>query len=285
MAAPHQHNVPTRPAGGGIRPLSSRPHPASASTPSSHLPPPHSTPGAHGRTAASMPPGAANGASQRSSVVLPRDALVVKAMLQEMGVENYESRVVNQFLEFMYRYITDVLGDARVYSEHAGREKLDTDDITLAIQSRAKFTFSRPPPREVLMTLARVRNSIPLPLIAARPGLPLPPEMDTLTLPTWQIRLPPATVRPAAMADVEEEAGQPSRKRKADADGQTAGDEEMEGSENARVDIEWETLEEAPKTASTPANQRRRLGSSGLLSPSGATERKVHFKLTTKKGR
>ena len=34
---------------------------------------------------------------------LPKDAKVIIELLRSMGVENYEPRVVNQLLEFMYR--------------------------------------------------------------------------------------------------------------------------------------------------------------------------------------
>lgn len=79
----------------------------------------------------------------------PRDAKLVKAILRSMGVQQFEPRVVNQLLEFWYRYVVDVLGDAQVYAEHAGKGALDCDDVKLAIQSRVNFTFWQPPPREV----------------------------------------------------------------------------------------------------------------------------------------
>lgn len=79
----------------------------------------------------------------------PRDARLVKTILQSMGVEHYEPRVVNQFLDFSYRYVVDVLEDAQVYSEHASKSAIDTDDVKLAVQARVNQSFSQPPPREV----------------------------------------------------------------------------------------------------------------------------------------
>ena len=67
-----------------------------------------------------------------------------------MGVDEYEPRVVNQFLELWYRYLVDVLTDAQVYSDHAVKGAIDCDDIKLAIQSKVNFSFSQPPPREVI---------------------------------------------------------------------------------------------------------------------------------------
>lgn len=80
---------------------------------------------------------------------MPRDAKIVKSLLKSMGVEEYEPRVVHQFLELWYRYVVDVLTDAQVFSEHSGKSVIDSDDVKLAIQSKVNFSFSQPPPREV----------------------------------------------------------------------------------------------------------------------------------------
>ncbi|CAH9103743.1 unnamed protein product [Cuscuta epithymum] len=121
---------------------------------------------------------------------LPRDAKVVKTLLKSMGVDEYEPRVVHQFLELMYRHSVDVLTDAQVYSEHAAKAVIDSDDIKLAIQSKVNFSFSPPPPREVLLELARSRNKIPLPKSISRNAIPLPPEQDTLISPNYQLAIP-----------------------------------------------------------------------------------------------
>lgn len=80
---------------------------------------------------------------------MPRDAKIVKSLLKSMGVEDYETGVLHQFLELWYRYVVDVLTDAQVYSEHASKSTIDCEDIKLAIQSKVNFSFSQPPPREV----------------------------------------------------------------------------------------------------------------------------------------
>ncbi|MQM23548.1 hypothetical protein Taro_056614 [Colocasia esculenta] len=120
----------------------------------------------------------------------PRDARIVRALLRSMGVAEYEPRVVHQFLELWYRYVVDVLADAQVYSEHAGKPAIDPDDVKLAIQSKVNFSFSQPPPREVLLELARSRNKIPLPKSISTLGIPLPPEQDTLINPNYQLLIP-----------------------------------------------------------------------------------------------
>ncbi len=37
------------------------------------------------------------------STKIPRDALVIQAILKDMGITEYEPRVINQLLEFIYR--------------------------------------------------------------------------------------------------------------------------------------------------------------------------------------
>lgn len=81
---------------------------------------------------------------------MPRDAKIVKSLLKSMGVEDHEPCVINKLLDLWYRYVFDLLTDAQVYSEHAGKSAIDCDDVKLAIQSKVNFSFSQPPPREVI---------------------------------------------------------------------------------------------------------------------------------------
>lgn len=142
---------------------------------------------------------------------IPRDAKIVKELLKSMNVEDYEPRVVNQFLELWYRYVADVLADAQVYSEHAGKSMVDSDDIKLAIQSKVNFSFSQPPPREVLLELAKTRNKIPLPKSVPGPGIPLPPDQDTLISPNYQLAIPKRqNIQPAEETEEDEEAADPN---------------------------------------------------------------------------
>lgn len=69
----------------------------------------------------------------------PSDVAMMQQLLRSMGVEEYEPRVVNQLLDFMYRYSTDVLLDAECYAQHAGKPagSVDLDDVMLAVQVRA----------------------------------------------------------------------------------------------------------------------------------------------------
>jgi transcription initiation factor TFIID subunit 9B len=85
-------------------------------------------------------PAAALAASEnkkRKIVVKPRDALVVENILSQMGAHAFEPRVVNQSLEFIYRYVGDVLEEARIFQRHRigysnnndGGDDLDKDGV------------------------------------------------------------------------------------------------------------------------------------------------------------
>ncbi|KAM4818964.1 transcription initiation factor TFIID subunit 9B isoform 3-T4 [Thomomys bottae] len=78
----------------------------------------------------------------------PRDALVMAQILKDMGITEYEPRVINQMLEFAFRYVTTILDDAKIYSSHAKKPNVDADDVRLAIQCRADQSFTSPPPRD-----------------------------------------------------------------------------------------------------------------------------------------
>ena len=68
-------------------------------------------------------------------------------------------------LEFTYRYVTDILDDAKAYSSHASKKIVDCEDVALAVHSKMDNAFTTPPPRELVLELARTKNSQPLPLI------------------------------------------------------------------------------------------------------------------------
>ncbi|KAG2494996.1 hypothetical protein HYH03_006929 [Edaphochlamys debaryana] len=126
-------------------------------------------------------------AEGRSDASQPQDVATMHQLLRSMGVDEFEPRVVNQLMDFMYKYASDVLLDAEVFSEHAGRApgSVDLNGVTLAIQSRTSG-FVQPPPQERVAELAKLYNDVPLPDIVSKPGLPLPPEGKLLAQPNWQ---------------------------------------------------------------------------------------------------
>lgn len=45
---------------------------------------------------------------------MPKDGRVMVSILKDMGIMDFEPRVVNQLLEFSYRYISTILDDSKV---------------------------------------------------------------------------------------------------------------------------------------------------------------------------
>ncbi|XP_029956314.1 transcription initiation factor TFIID subunit 9 isoform X1 [Salarias fasciatus] len=119
---------------------------------------------------------------------LPKDAQVMIQILKDMGITEYEPRVINQMLEFTYRYVTTIIEDAKIYATHAKKSTVDADDIKLAIQCRMDQSFTSPPPRDFLLEVARQKNQTPLPLIKPYSGPRLPPDRYCLTAPNYRLK-------------------------------------------------------------------------------------------------
>jgi transcription initiation factor TFIID subunit 9B len=65
-------------------------------------------------------------------------------------VQDAQPGVLHQLLEFSHRYTTQVLSDALVYAEHAGHSnKVEMDDVNLAVQARVGWEFGGRIPKEV----------------------------------------------------------------------------------------------------------------------------------------
>jgi transcription initiation factor TFIID subunit 9B len=97
-------------------------------------------------------------------------------------VQDAQPGVLHQLLEFSHRYTAQVLSDALVYAEHAGRpSKLEMDDVTLAVQARVGWEFGGRVPKEYTLSLATQINAQSLPVVPEVFGLRLPPANECLT--------------------------------------------------------------------------------------------------------
>ncbi|KAK3913882.1 Transcription initiation factor TFIID subunit 9 [Frankliniella fusca] len=126
--------------------------------------------------------------SQSRNPNFPKDAQVIMSMLKDMGVQDYEQRVLNQLLEFTYRYVTCILDDSRVYATHAKKKTIDLDDVKLAVNMQLDRSFTTPPPREILLEVARSKNSQPLPVVKPSCGIRLPPDRYCLSSVNYKLR-------------------------------------------------------------------------------------------------
>ena len=51
-----------------------------------------------------------------------------------IGIEYYEKNVVNQLLEFMHYYVTELLQESKVFKDYSqAKRQLDVNDVKLAI--------------------------------------------------------------------------------------------------------------------------------------------------------
>lgn len=117
----------------------------------------------------------------------PRDAVILDQILRQMGVKEYNPRVLAQLLEFTHRYVYEILTDAQDYRDYAGRKEIDMEDIRMATQTRDSYMLTDPLPRELLLSMARHCNSIPLPQIPERFGVRLPEEKYCLTAANYDV--------------------------------------------------------------------------------------------------
>eukprot|EP00095_Tigriopus_kingsejongensis_P010022 snap_masked-scaffold1048_size67263-processed-gene-0.9 protein:Tk10022 transcript:snap_masked-scaffold1048_size67263-processed-gene-0.9-mRNA-1 annotation:"hypothetical protein DAPPUDRAFT_303843" len=122
---------------------------------------------------------------------LPKDGQVMAAILKDMGIVEYEGRVLHQLLEFSYRYVTQVLEDAKVVSGHALKKAVDVDDVKLAVQMYAEQNMTGPLSRELLLDAARAKNRQPLPIPRTTCGLRLPPDRHCLTACNYRMKFRP----------------------------------------------------------------------------------------------
>ena len=92
---------------------------------------------------------------------LPSSARAIALLLASTPtVQDAQPGVLHQLLEFSHRYTTQVLSDALVYSEHAGRAgKVDMDDVVLAVQARVGWEFGGRVPKEVRWSLSSFSSS------------------------------------------------------------------------------------------------------------------------------
>jgi transcription initiation factor TFIID subunit 9B len=88
---------------------------------------------------------------------LPQSARALALLLASTpSVVDAPPRVLHMLMEFAHRYTAQVLSDAQIFAEHAGRPgRLTTDDVTLAIQGKVGFEFGGRVPKEVSFSLCK----------------------------------------------------------------------------------------------------------------------------------
>lgn len=75
-----------------------------------------------------------------------------------------------------------------MYANHAKKKIIDLEDVRLAVKLQLDRTFTNPPPRDVLLDVARAKNIVPLPVVKAINGLRLPPDRYCLNSANYKLK-------------------------------------------------------------------------------------------------
>lgn len=111
---------------------------------------------------------------------MSKDVQVIDAILKEMSIGEYEPRVVHQLMEFTNRYVASILQEAQVFSGYAKKSSIDSDDVQLAVTMQTDKTVTSPPPKALLLEIAREKNNQPLPPVKNHNGLRIPFDRFTI---------------------------------------------------------------------------------------------------------
>lgn len=99
-------------------------------------------------------------------------------------------------------YVTCILDDSKIYANHSKKKFIDLEDVRLAVKLQLDRTFTNPPPRDVLVEVAKARNIIPLPFVKPSNGLRLPPDRYCLNGTNYKLKTPVKKFGKAGFASV-----------------------------------------------------------------------------------
>lgn len=120
----------------------------------------------------------------------PQMAVIIESIIKSMGIEDFDPSVIQQLLEFIYRYSTGVIEDGKVYAKHANKKFLDDSDVSLALKLKSEVHDAKVGPMTTssLKELARVHNSVPLGFVKPKDGLRLPADRYCSTAVNYKLK-------------------------------------------------------------------------------------------------
>ncbi|CAH8517164.1 unnamed protein product [Schistosoma rodhaini] len=130
--------------------------------------------------------------------VLPPSLAAVREIFSEFNVSEVSDEICTRVLDVLYSmfclkvchytvgHTCDVIEEAKAVSHHAGRTKIEEDDVQLAINSVTDGLMFAPPYRDQLLAYAE-KNEQPLPAVRPHCGIRLPAERFTLTAPNYSL--------------------------------------------------------------------------------------------------
>ncbi|CAH8840358.1 unnamed protein product [Trichobilharzia szidati] len=118
--------------------------------------------------------------------LLPPSLAAVRDIFAEFNVAEVSDEICTRVLDVLYRHTCDVIEEAKAVSHHAGRSKIEEDDIQLAINSVTEGLMFAPPYKDQLLAYAE-KNEQPLPAIRPHCGIRLPADRFNLTAPNYTL--------------------------------------------------------------------------------------------------
>ncbi len=117
----------------------------------------------------------------------PKDITIIRKMFDSLGIEEYEKNTLNYMSEFINSYIVDILKESKKYMILSKREKINKEDVELAVKNKQNLMYQNRPDVSKMKMLANQVNSIPLPFIADTPNVLMPPIENNLLRNNFQI--------------------------------------------------------------------------------------------------
>ena len=125
--------------------------------------------------------------SSSSNINIPKDVLVIKKFLENLGIEEYEKSTLTFMSEFLNTYITDILKEAKFNMLYSNRNQITIDDVKFAVQNKQIKDLRSKPNINLLKEIAKKINSKVLPNIPETPYVILPPQENNLLKNNFQV--------------------------------------------------------------------------------------------------
>ncbi|CAJ0586931.1 unnamed protein product, partial [Mesorhabditis spiculigera] len=126
------------------------------------------------------------------------DVIRSKALLADLGVEEYDPKVLDLLNDIAYQTATELLNTARSVSTHCGKSSIEVTDVRIASEFLG-YNRADGPTRDQITQIAKHTNEQPLPQIRHSNGLKLPNDRFCLLQNNvrWRMDNPPPA-KPAA---------------------------------------------------------------------------------------
>ena len=116
-----------------------------------------------------------------------KEKSTIAKLLNDSGIKEYESEIINSMNEFINSYITNILKEAKKNMVRTKREKINIEDIELAIKKKQDKLYKNSSNIHDLKFLAEHVNSYELPQIPETPLVLKPPINNNLLRNNFQI--------------------------------------------------------------------------------------------------